>query len=121
MVGDDANLTARREEVAAKLGLLRRLMFRRNVDALLLTSVANTAWLTAGAAIAVDDSLETAAISLLVTHNQARVLTDLVEEPRLRAEERLNELGLGLIVEPWHARGLALRVIVAGKRLAENE
>jgi antitoxin VapB len=120
MADDEAELTARHDEVAAKLGLLRALLLRRGVDALLLTSVANTAWLTAGAATAVDESLETASFALLVTQNQARALTDPIEEPRLRAEERLNELGLGLIVEPWHARGQALRVIVAGKRLAAD-
>lgn len=121
MIADDeADLIARRDEVATKLDLLRALMARRSVDALLLTSVANTAWLTAGAATAVDESLETASFSLLVTQNQARALTDPIEEPRLRVEERLNELGLGLVVEPWHARGRALRVIVAGKRLTAD-
>lgn len=121
MIADDeADLIARRDEVATKLDLLRALMARRGVDALLLTSVANTAWLTAGAATAVDETPESASFALLVTHNQARALTDPIEEPRLRVEERLNELGLGLVVEPWHARGRALRVIVAGKRLAAD-
>lgn len=121
MMADDAvDLAPRRDEVAAKLDLLRALMSRRGVDALHLTSVANTAWLTAGATTYVDESTDTAAFSLLVTRGSARVLTDPIEEPRLRDEERLNELGLGLIVEPWHVRGHALRALVAKRRLAND-
>lgn len=118
--GEMDDLAARRAEVAAKLEQLRTLMARRGVDALHLTSVANTGWLTAGATTCVDPTLETASLSLLVTHDQAVALTDPIEEPRLRGEERLNELGLGLVIEPWHARGRALRLKTARLRLASD-
>lgn len=120
MADDAAELSQRRDEVAAKLDLLRTLMRARGVDALYLTSIANTAWLTAGAATYVDESIDTAACALLVTRDHARALTDPIEEPRLRAEERLDALGFDLVVEPWHARGQALRTLVAGQRLAAD-
>ncbi len=114
------NLAQRRDEVAGKLERLRHVMWRRGVDALHLTTSANTAWLTAGAATYVDESIDTAACSLLVTPDAAVVLTDPIEEPRLRAEERLDALGFSIVVEPWHSRGHALRLRAAGRRLASD-
>lgn len=116
----ETDLAARHDEVATKLEQLRALMARRGVDALHLTSVANTGWLTAGATTAVDPTQETASFSLLVTRERANALTDPIEEPRLRDEERLNELGLGLVIEPWYARGRALRLLTARQRLASD-
>lgn len=113
----DDNLAARRDEVAGKLAQVRAVMSRRGVDALYLTSIASTAWLTAGAATYVDESVDTAACSLLVTADDAVVLTDPIEEPRLHAEERLDALGFGFVVEPWHMRGLALRQRATGSRV----
>ena len=117
---DFDDLAARRAEVAAKLEQVRALLSRRGVDALHLTSVANIGWLTAGAATAVDPTLETASFSLLVTRERSNVLTDPIEEPRLRDEERLNALGLGLVIEPWYARGHTLRLLTARRRLASD-
>lgn len=114
------DLAERRAEVAGKLELLRRTMRQRGVDALHLTTIANTAWLTAGAATYVDESIEAAACTLLVTPTEAIVLTDPIEEPRLRAEERLDALGFSFVVEPWHARGQALRTATGKQRLASD-
>jgi len=114
---NDSELAARREEVAGKLARLRAMLARYGLDALHLTTVASTAWLTAGAATYVDESVDTAACSLLVTADDTLVLTDPIEEPRLRAEERLDALGFDFVVEPWHARGHALRRLAAGRRV----
>ncbi len=113
-------LALRRDEVAGKLARLRELMWRRGVDALHLATIANTAWLTAGAATYVDESVDTAACALLVTPDEAVVLTDPIEEPRLRAEERLDARGFGFVVEPWYARGQALRQRIAARRLGAD-
>ena len=117
---DTDDLAQRRDEVSGKLERLRELMWRRGVDALHLTTIANTAWLTAGAATYVDESVDTAACALLVTPDAAVVLTDPIEEPRLRAEERLDALGFGFVVEPWYARGQALRQRVGARRLGAD-
>lgn len=114
---DDGDLAVRRHEVEGKLARVRGLMARRGLDALHVTSIASTAWLTAGAATYVDESVEAAACSLLVTAEDALVLTDPIEEPRLRVEERLDALGFSFVVEPWHSHGLALRQRTSGRRV----
>lgn len=116
----DETLERRRGEVAGKITKLRQLMWRRGVDALHLTTIANTAWLTAGAATYVDESAESAACSFLVTADEALVLTDPIEEPRLRAEERLDALGFDFVVEPWYARGPTLWQRVSALRVGAD-
>lgn len=114
------SLATRRVEVAEKVGRARALMEREGAGALLLTSVANTAWLTAGAATYVNESVEDAACSLLLTADEALVLTDPIEAPRLRDEERLEALGFTFVIEPWYARGAEVARRAAGGRLASD-
>lgn len=118
---DDAALARRRAEVDGKLALIREMLRRRSVDALYLSTVASTAWLTAGAATYVDESVDTAVCSLLITADQALALTDVIEAPRLRDEERLDELGFTLIAEPWHSRGYALHERALGQRIGVDD
>ena len=82
------SLEQRSAEVETKLQRLRALMAQRGLDAVYLTTIASTAWLTAGAATYVNESVDTAACSLLITTDAALVMTDPIEEPRLRAEEQ---------------------------------
>ncbi len=103
------DMSVRREEINTKLKRLRQRLADLNLDAAHLTTIANTAWLTAGAATYVDESIDAAACSLLVTPDDALILTDPIEEPRLRDEERLDELGFRFVVEPWHSRGARLQ------------
>ncbi len=116
MIDVATSLEQRRAEVAAKLQRLRALMAQRGLDAIYLTTTASTAWLTAGAATYVNESVDAAACALLVTEDEALVMTDPIEEPRLRAEEHLDELGFTFIIEPWHARGLEARRRLRGLR-----
>lgn len=120
LVMNDSRLTQRRDEVAEKLAQVRELLRHRGLDALYLTTIASTAWLTAGSATYVDESVDSAACALLVTPDEALVLTDPIEEPRLRAEERLDALGFTFEVEPWHSRGPALRQKVAGRSVGSD-
>ncbi len=116
----EETLTIRLAEVAAKLEAMRGLMARHGLDAALLTSIADTAWLTAGAATYVNESVDEAAFSILVTTTDAYILTDPIEEPRLRDEERLDKLGFTFVVEPWHSRGPALERLTRGWRMASD-
>ncbi len=113
-------LDARKAEVEAKLEMARDMMTRYDVEALHLTSIANTAWMTAGAATYVNESVDEAALNILVTATDSYVLTDHIEEPRLRDEERLDKLGFTFAVEPWHSRGPALARLAGGKRMASD-
>ncbi|HEX8731731.1 MAG TPA: M24 family metallopeptidase [Ktedonobacterales bacterium] len=110
-------LAARRAEIAEKLQRLRAFLAQRGLDAALLTTTASTAWLTAGAATYVNESVDEAASALLVTPDEASLLTDPIEEPRLREEERLDTLGFTFVVEPWHAREVEARRRTLGLRV----
>ncbi|MGZ3598446.1 MAG: M24 family metallopeptidase [Ktedonobacterales bacterium] len=105
------SLDERKSEVQTKLARLREKMAAYNLEATHLTTVASTAWITAGAATYIDESTDTAASSALVTHDRAYILTTTVEEPRLLQEEHLHDLGFEVIAEPWYATGKRLSQI----------
>ena len=108
----------RKTEVDAKLVRLRRRMAERHVDAVRLTTVASTSWITAGAGLYVDESTALAASSILITGDRAYVVTDSIEAPRLQREEALDELGFEFLVQPWYADTHAAASLVAGKQVA---
>ncbi len=116
----EETLDARRAEIAAKLNATRGVMAQHGVDALQLTTIANTAWITAGAATYVNESVNEAALSILVTAEGAYILTDPIEEPRLRNEEQLDRLGFTFVIEPWHSRGPALANLISGQHIASD-
>lgn len=95
----------RRKEVQAKLAQMRELMATHTLDAILLEQTANVAWLTAGAETAINIAADCGPLTLLVTPDRARAVTDGVEAPRLEHEEGLTDLGFELVVEPWYQRG----------------
>lgn len=103
------SLADRRQEVATKLTILRQYLATHGYDGAELTLLANTAWLTAGGALHVGEATDRAASSLFVTPEHMYVLTDTIEEPRLRDEECLDELGFEFVAEPWYARGRFLQ------------
>jgi Xaa-Pro aminopeptidase len=114
------SLDERKAEVQAKLSRLREHMTTHNIEAAHLTTVASTAWITAGAATYIDESTDTAASSALVTHDRAYILTTTVEEPRLLQEEHLHNLGFEVIAEPWYATGKHLTQIVGAGRVGRE-
>jgi Xaa-Pro aminopeptidase len=107
----------RKPEVDAKLARLRERMSRRQIDAVLLNLSANAAWITAGASTYVNEATDLGAASILVTADRAYMLTDTIEGPRLRQEERLEDLDFEMILEPWYARGKAFNKLTAGRRV----
>jgi antitoxin VapB len=123
-IADDSGaaetLSVRKTEVVTKLAAVRALLARHGADSLNLTTVASTAWLTAGTATYVNESVETAILSAFVSDSDAIILTDTIEAPRLRDEERLEELGFAIAVEPWYARGPKLAKLSAGKHIANE-
>lgn len=115
------SLDERKAEVQAKLSQLREQMAAHNLDAAHLTTVASTAWITAGAATYINESTDIAASSALVTPDHAYILTTTVEEPRLLHEEHLHDLGFEVLAEPWYATGKRLGQIVGSGRVGHEE
>lgn len=115
------SLDERRREVQEKLVQLRERLAIQKLDAAHLTTVASTAWITAGAATYINESTDTAASSALVTRDHAYILTTKVEEPRLLQEEHLHDLGFDVIAEPWYATGKRLTELVGTSHVGSED
>ncbi|MCA1248592.1 Xaa-Pro peptidase family protein [Massilia sp. MS-15] len=92
-------LQPRAREVAHKLAVLRAHLAAANAGAVRLRGVDWFAWVTAGGSSAVLHTTELGVAEVLVTPDEACILTDAIEAERLRAEE-LPE-GFTFHVEPW--------------------
>src|ERR671920_86368 len=84
---------------------LRELMEEQSAGALLLSSPANFAWYTGGADNRVDHGDPVGVASVLVTRNDAYILTNNIEAPRMR-EEQTPEIEV--VEHPWHQEPAAL-------------
>ncbi len=107
----------RKTEVDTKLVRLRQKMAERHIDAVMLTSIASTAWITAGASLYVNESTDLAASSILVTEDRAYVVTDSIEAPRLQHEEELGDLGFEFLVKTWYTSDDPTASLLAGKQV----
>ncbi|MCC2954414.1 M24 family metallopeptidase [Massilia sp. IC2-477] len=92
-------LQPRALEVADKLAVLRAHLAAANAGAIRLRGVDWFAWVTAGGSSAVLHTTDGGVAEVLVTPEEACILTDAIEAERLRAEE-LPE-GFTYHVEPW--------------------
>jgi antitoxin VapB len=110
----------RAAEVAAKLAQVRELLATSALDAIILDRVANTAWITAGAATYVNEATDTGLSSVVVTPERAYVVTDAVEAPRLREEEGVEALGFEFATEPWYERGAFARRLRESQRVGRD-
>jgi Xaa-Pro dipeptidase len=91
---------------------LRKLMDERGLGALLLSRPANFAWYTGGADNRVDHGDPVGVASVLVTMDDAYVLTNNIEAPRMR-EEQTPEMEV--VEHPWHEEpAVLLRELTGG-------
>lgn len=92
----------RLQEVERKHGRLRDLLQTRGAESLWIQTVRNLSWITAGAEVAIDSSSEMAPYSVLITTEKRTIITSNIELPRLRDEERFEDLGFEFAVVPWY-------------------
>jgi Xaa-Pro aminopeptidase len=106
----------RTAEVAAKLALLRDCLERTGAAAIRLRSIDWFAWATAGGSSAVLLTSELGVAEVLVTRDDAVILTDEIEAARLREEEV--PAGFTFHVTPWAQVELRERYVLglAGDR-----
>jgi Xaa-Pro aminopeptidase len=112
------SLIERQAEVAYKLTALRELMVRRRVNTFLLNTTINTAWITAGATMYINEACCTSPSSIVITPSTAYLVTDQVEAPRLIEEEFVRELGFSVVIEPWYRHGSELGKLLHNTTLA---
>ncbi len=92
-------LQGRGREVADKLALLREHLAAAGAGAIRLRGVDWFAWVTAGGSSAVLHTTDGGVAEVLVTRDEACILTDAIEAERLRAEELPD--GFTFHIEPW--------------------
>jgi len=105
----------RAAEVAAKLALLRGCLESTGAGAICLRGIDWFAWATAGGSSAVLHTAELGVAEVLVTRDEAVILTDEIEAARLREEEV--PAGFTFHVTPWAQVELRERYVlgVAGE------
>lgn len=108
----NAGDVATAREVANKLERVRAWLDRSSLDALLLSSQANFAWMTAGGRSHVSIGEAAGVASVLVSRDGAHVLTPNIERRRIVNEE-VAGLGFEVLEHPWHRPG-DLGTTVAG-------
>jgi len=108
----------RAQEVADKLAFLRAHLAAASAGAIRLRGVDWFAWVTAGGSSAVLQTTDSGVAEVLVTPEEACILTDAIEAERLRAEELPD--GFTFHVEPWTEPELRERYVqnaAAGRRI----
>src|SRR5471030_1553605 len=108
-----ARPTSREHEVGVKLALVRELLDRRSLAAVVLNGSGPVAWLTGGVTNRIEPGSPASPLWLVVTSAGAAALTTNVERPRLEVESGLAALGIDLYEVPWYEPG-------ALERLAEE-
>jgi Xaa-Pro aminopeptidase len=96
----DGGAAARRREIDGKVEDVQRAMHEAGFARALLRSRANFAWLTAGGDNHVDAGSAEGVAAVVVGRDGLRVLTTVIEEPRIRDEE-LAGLGIEIEAIPW--------------------
>lgn len=107
-------------DIETKLQHVRGLLAARRLDGILLQRTANFAWLTDGAASYVNIASTTGAASLLITADAHYVMTNVIEAPRLEAEEELSAHGFQFLTSPWHTTEAAIEAMLARMRLGSD-
>ena len=87
--------------VESALARVRAVADAAGVDGVVLTAPGPVAWVTGGMNTPIDRCAPVDVVWLAVGPDRACVVTTNVEEPRLRAEAGLSELGLDLRSVPW--------------------
>src|SRR5438445_8166985 len=94
--------TSRRQELDAKLVLLRALLERRGLDAVVLRGADAVAWATGGVTSPIERGAPESPLWLVVRFDGAAAVTTNVERARVDAEAGLRALEISLHEAPWY-------------------
>lgn len=100
---EDFSLVSRKKEIDIKIARIVKLLNEQSLCALYLTRQSNFSWITAGGSNTVTICTESGVASVLITLDGRKfVVTNRVEEKRLREEQYLEELGFEIISQEWY-------------------
>jgi Xaa-Pro aminopeptidase len=108
------------DEISYKVDLLRNLVDRNGLEAVLLQRVSSVAWATAGATAYVNIASSMAECALLVTREERFLITNNIEAPRLEQEQLLKEQGWEFQVAPWYEQGAVLQNMVRSRKIGSD-
>jgi Xaa-Pro aminopeptidase len=94
--------TSQRHEVDAKLALLRALLERRGLDAVVLSRADAVAWTTGGITNPIERGVSLSPLWLVVRADSVAAVTTNVERARIDAEAGLRALEISLHEAPWY-------------------
>lgn len=106
-------------EVLEKEQRIRELLEERELDAVVLATVGNFAWVTCGGSNYVGIASDTGVAVAVINRDRKYIVTDNIEYPRLAEEENLAEQGFELLQCDWHAnrRNELIRQAAGGDRI----
>jgi Xaa-Pro aminopeptidase len=107
-------------EFERKQEILRELMARHNLQALVLTRVSSFAWATCGAASYVNTAVSLGESSLVITPSGRHLVTNTIEGPRLEREELLVEQGWEMHMAPWYENQNLVAELTAGLKVGAD-
>jgi len=102
---EDSSIESRKNEIQIKVERVQKLLETEKLNALFLTRQSNFAWITAGSSNIVTMCTEAGVASILITkEGEQFAFTDRVEEPRMKEEQKLEELGFKVISCEWYEK-----------------
>ncbi len=112
---------AREAELTEKQRLVHEYLQQRDLDGVLLGTIANFAWVTGGRSNRVGMATEEGAASVLVTRDGWYLVADEIEAPRLR-EEEFGVASPPVLSYPWYRpdRVDAVRQVTGGRVAADT-
>ena len=99
---EDATLQGRKAEIDTKLVRVREMLDNQGLEAVVLKKHSNYSWMTAGGKSSVTISTDGGEIALVITKTEAFAIATVIETPRMREEEKLEELGFQIIETQWY-------------------
>jgi len=107
-------------ELETKLSRIQDMLTLHNLEALLLKGVDNFAWATCGAASYINTADNQGVGTLVITPNARYLVTNNVEAPRFRLEERLESQGWEFVLSPWYEPNGVIAKLTDGLRLGSD-
>jgi Xaa-Pro aminopeptidase len=117
MYMEDTSVMGRKEGLDIKVERIKTMLTSKKYDALYLTRPSNFTWITAWSSTVVTICTENGVAFILATRDGKRfVVTYALEEPRMKEEQILEQLGFEVISRVWfeYRNEEFIRKIVAG-------
>lgn len=94
-------ITSRRVEISCKLARVRDMLKENGLQGVIFSNHFNFSWITAGGKSFVANCFDKGATAILVTDSQCFAFCSIIEEPRIRKEEQLEDLGFTICSFGW--------------------